>query len=234
MRVLVLVLASDTYPIYTAHQRIWRSYMNLNPNVDCYFYKGDPTLKSEAELKGDTLFLRIEDTIDTVHQKTLMAFKYFLPLLPKYKCVFRTNLSSVVIFDRYIEYCKAIPDEAFCSAVVGEEDGRVFPSGSGYTIIPYLVRKYVDLWPPVFVQDDLTLGGTLHDWGISITPAARIDILNESRQYNIRGSESTSVYHFRVKQIERGDDWFTMDNWETNLMKNIVRKYYGPLTWLIQ
>lgn len=233
-RVLVLVLASDTQPIYLEHQRLWRTYMRRNPNVDCYFYKGDPTLESEAELKGDTLFLRIEDTLQTVHEKTLMAFKYFLPQLSQYKCVFRTNLSSVVVFDRYLEYCKTIPSEGFCSAFTGvgvENDERYeFPGGAGYTLTSDLVRRYVEEWPPVLHQDDLTLGYVLHRWGIPITQAPRADILSEFYETSLRGRIPSTYFHFRVKQLTRHDGG-EEDPYELEIMQNLISEHYDdPMT----
>jgi hypothetical protein len=230
----VLVLASDTQPIYFEHQRLWRTYMHRNPNVDCYFYKGDPTLESEAELKGDTLFLRIEDTLETVHEKTLMAFKYFLPQLAQYKCVFRTNLSSVVVFDRYLEYCRTLPSEGVCSAFVGGIDDTEFPAGAGYTLTPDLIRRYVEEWPPVFHQDDVTLGATLYQWGVKIAPVPRADLLNEQFVEHLRGAIPNDVFHYRVKQNIRHEH-DTETPYELEVMQKVISEHYDdPATRRIE
>jgi hypothetical protein len=220
LRALVLILASDTEPVYLEHQRLWRTYMHSNPSVDCYFYKGDPTLESEAELKGDTLFLRIEDTFETVHEKTLRAFAFFRPRLWMYTCVFRTNLSSVVILDRYVEYCKTIPRERFCSAVVGW-DGVRHPSGCGYTITPDLICRLVNERPPLRVQDDVSLGDALASWGIPITPAPRVDLLNPECIDAWRGRVPPDFFHFRVKQ-DRGETLPELD-----VIQSLISEYYG-------
>lgn len=225
-RVLVLILASDTQPIYLEHQRLWRTYMHSNPNVDCYFYKGDPTLKSEAELKGDTLFLRIEDTLDTVYEKTLRAFAFFSPRLTKYKCVFRTNLSSVVVFDRYIEYCKLIPSEGFCSAYVGHEFEVEFPSGAGYTLTPDLVRRLAVERPPLHIQDDVSLGFAFKEWGVKVRPAPRIDLLSEFYVEAWAGKIPPYAYHFRAKQLIRAEEGIETP-YELELMQSLISEYYG-------
>lgn len=221
MRVLVLVLASDTEPVYREHQRLWRTYMQSNPSVDCYFYKGNPALESEAELRGDTLFLRIEDTLDTVYEKTLRAFAFFRPRLSEYAYVFRTNLSSVVIFDRYLEYCKTLPRTQFCSARVGDESTCLFPSGSGFTLTPDLVCRLVDEQPPLHIQDDVSIGRALKDWGIPITPAPRVDLFTPDCVDVLNGRIPSFVFHFRVRQV-RGETLPELD-----VMQSLISYYYG-------
>jgi hypothetical protein len=226
-RVLVLVLASDTNPIYVEHQKLWRLYMKRNPFVDCYFYKGDPDLPEPASLVGDTLFLKIEDTLDTVYEKTLRAFEYFEPEFPKYKCIFRTNLSSVVIFHAYINYCKTIPSESFCSAYVGIENGVRFPGGAGYTLTPDVATRFIRERPPLVIQDDVSVGYALLAWGIPITGARRLDFISKAHydkwhEVGIPGD----IFHFRVKQQDRHDGG-TETRVELELMRTLISRYYG-------
>ena len=233
-RVLVLILASDNQPIYKEHQRLWRTYMNRNPNVDCYFYKGDPSLSTEAELIGDTLFIRIEDTLETVHEKTLRAFDFFEPRLSNYKCVFRTNLSSVVVFDRYLDYCRSIPEEDFCSAYIGVEGGVPFPAGAGYTITPNIIRRLIAERPPLRTQDDVSLGHALKEWGIPIASVQRVDLLNETDVAMTRGRVPKSVFHFRVKQNVRHYDNVETP-YELELMQKLISEHYDdPATRRIE
>ena len=225
-RVLILILASDTQPIYIEHQRLWRTYMKSNPNVDCYFYKGDPELDRQFSLVGDTLFIKIEETLETVYEKTLRAFEYFAPTFPTYKCIFRTNLSSVVIFDRYIEYCKTIPMEWFCSAFTGDFDGTTFPAGAGYTITPDIANKLVKERPPLIGQDDVSLGFALKDWGIPITSIKRVDFLNERYVNALWDCIPADVFHFRVKQNIRNETQIETP-YEVDVMKRLIARYYG-------
>lgn len=225
-KVLMLVLASDTQPIYLEHQRLWRTYMHTNPNVDCYFYKGDPTMEEEAKLDGDTLFLKIKDTLETVYEKTLRAFDFFAPRLKDYKCVFRTNLSSVVVLDRYVKACRGFPDKDFCSAFIGDPDSDCpFPAGAGFTLSPDLVLRLIEERPPLFHQDDLTIGKALRDWGIKITPAVRADFIaigvHETQNHLI----GDHVYHFRIKQNMRHIDGIEIP-YELDIMQKLISQYY--------
>jgi hypothetical protein len=225
-RVLVLILASDTSPIYIEHQQVWRQYMQSNPNVDCYFYKGDPTLSQAASLVGDTLWIRIEDTLDTVYEKTLRAFEFFMPQFPKYKCIFRTNLSSVVVFDRYIPYCRSIPPTRFCSAYIGIYEETPFPAGAGYTITPDVAIRFVKERPPLVCQDDVSVGCALKAWGIHIWPAQRIDFMNKDHVDYWRDRIPENIFHFRVKQQTRHEAG-EATAYELEVMKDLVSRYYG-------
>ena len=44
MKVLLLIISSDTDPIYAEHRKVWSSYMNSNPQIECYFiqYRDGP------------------------------------------------------------------------------------------------------------------------------------------------------------------------------------------------
>ena len=205
-----------------------------NPNADCYFYKGDPDLAEDASLIGDTLFIRIEDTLETVHEKTLRAFEFFAPHFPKYKCIFRSNLSSVLVLDRYIEYCKTIPSEQFCSAYTGVFEGTTFPAGAGYTITPDIALRLVEERPPLICQDDVSLGFALKEWGIPITKARRLDFITEKHYDASHAIVERDVFHFRVKQNERHDGG-TETPYELELTQKLISEYYDdPMTRRIE
>ncbi len=235
-KVLILILASDNQPVYREHQRLWRSYMKRNPNAHCYFYKGNPDMDEPAKLEGDTLYIKIEDTLDTVYEKTLRAFEFFAPVLPKYKCVFRTNLSSVVVFDRYIEYCRTVPEKNFCSAHIGYEEGVPFPAGAGFTLTPDLVLRLVEERPPRVVQDDVSIGHALRSWGIPIHSAPRVDFIDRGLHEEYNRLVPPQVFHFRIKQNTRHygevEDEIT---YEIDIMQKVIAQYYDdPSTRTIE
>lgn len=205
MRILVLILASDSSHEYVEFQAIWRMYMNHHPGIDCYFYKGDPTLQTEAILHGDTLTLRIEESLDTVYEKTMQAFRYFEPRLGKYDFVYRTNLSSFVDFEKYLEVCAGLPKTRCCAAFIGYDGDTQFPSGSGFTLSPDLVRRLVLENPPKVVQDDVTLGHVLHRWGIPIHGVNRVDYLDDQTGF-LYWFPEMPAFHYRVKSDDRKHD----------------------------
>jgi hypothetical protein len=230
----MLVLASDTSPIYVEHQRFWRMYMHTNPNVDCYFYKGDPTMEEEVRFDGDTLYIKIEDTLETVYEKTLRAFEVFAPRLADYAYVYRTNLSSVIVLDRYVDYCRTLPTTEFCSAFVGNVDGVSFPAGAGFTLTPDLVRRFVDERPPLNTQDDVSIGHALKAWGIPITPVERVDYLYTGQYEQMNWQVTSRIFHFRVKHITRHEEGIETP-YELEIMQKLVSQHYDdPATRRIE
>lgn len=207
MKILMLILASDTAPEYIEFQSIWRMYMKLHPNIDCYFYKGDPTLQTETSLRGDTLFLRIEESLETVYEKTMRAFRFFEPQLSNYTFVYRTNLSSFIDFRKYLQVCAGLPQTECCAAFIGYESGIPFPSGSGFTLSPDLVRRLLNENPPNVSQDDVTLGVALHRWGIPIRGVNRADYVAERKCFvYLWLNPGIPLFQYRVKTDDRKHD----------------------------
>ena len=199
----MLVLASDTEPIYKEFQTIWKKYMKSNPNIDCYFYKGDPNLETEFKLDNDTLWIKIDESFETIYEKTLRAFEYFSEKLNQYDFIFRTNLSSFIVMDKYVEYCHTLPKQQFVSAVVGNAGYFNFPSGCGFTISTDLVLKLVNDKPLKIVEDDVTIGNWLYMNGIPIQPVSRCDFTNNLGISHFQNKNNSIIFHYRVKNDNR-------------------------------
>jgi hypothetical protein len=88
--------------------------MNSSPHIDCYFIKGRSEQTKEYALEGDSLYIKVrENNCDgdpCIWEKTIASFKYFKPTLDRYNFVYRTNLSSFIRFDKYLEACKGISE----------------------------------------------------------------------------------------------------------------------------
>jgi hypothetical protein len=212
MRVLMLILASDDTALNREFQVRWRKYMNTNPAIHSYFYKADPNLDVPARLvDANTLMVRSEESLDTCYEKMLLAFDFFRPVLRQYTFIFRTNLSSFVVFPKYIEYLKTAPTTAFCSAQI-DEDTITFPAGAGFTITPDLVERLVIERPLKFIQDDVTLGKALHSWGVTITPVERVNIYYQSEEHLVEKAANSKHYHYRLKSnTDRNRDLMLQD-----------------------
>jgi hypothetical protein len=203
MRILVLILASDDGSIYSALQEKWKKYMNKHPKIDCYFYKGDLSLPKPAILSGDTLWVRANDDSYHCYEKTIAAFAYFEPLLYKYDFVFRPNLSSFLVLDSYYEACKTFPKRKFCSAEINSNMSGIpfsYPSGAGFTLSCDIVRQLVINPQPQIINDDVSIGAALVNWGIPIHPAKRVNILEDTE------FRTGDAYHYRIRTGDREKD----------------------------
>lgn len=149
--------------------------MKLNPNVDCYFYKGHPDLVHPAILEDDTLWLRVSERLDKVYEKTLLAFEHFIPEIDKYDFVFRSNLSTLVSFQHLVEFCNDLPRTNICAALIGQYGDIPFPAGNGFLLSTDLVRRLLQERPPLIEQDDVSIGAALQQWNIPIVEFIRSD-----------------------------------------------------------
>ena len=219
MKFLVLILTSDS-EIYRVYQQLWSKYMNLNPDIHCYFYKADPTLDVPIRKIGNNILVRMEENWDTIYPKTLEVFKYLHDTFDNYDYILRTNMSSFFRFDKYLEACKTFPTKNFCYAIVGiyHQDGnQKFPSGAAITMTPDVARLIATHPPTPVCLDDVSIGKTLLLNGIVLTPACRYDIkIGEDVD-----AINTDIYHFRVCTTDRSHDLVVYEK--------LIQKYYGSI-----
>ena len=221
-RILMLILASDNNEIFLEHQRIWRSYMHTHPSVKALFYKANPLLESEHSIVDDVLWVRCEETLDTVYEKTLKAFDAVKPSLHHYDFVFRPNLSSFVVLEKYVEFCMDLPRTNMCSALIGHYGNIAFPAGAGFTLSCDLVLRLLETRPPLVCQDDVSIGYALQNWGIPIHSAPRIDI--DSWESYTRSQ--TNGFHYRLKHTQRHNNSITNDE-EIHVMTHLRDRFYN-------
>jgi len=241
MKILCLILANDTSPEYIRFQTLWHRFMHLRPEVDCYFYKGQQDIMQPAFLEDKTLWININEKLDTVYDKTLLAFEHFLPELHKYDFVYRSNLSTFVSFEHLIQYCNDLPKTNCCAAVTGGiahgeknrnslDHEHSFPGGNGFILSTDLVRRLVEEREPLFVQDDVTIGKALLRWGIRITEFVRVDLLDNGSWYvnNIEMLNPKTEHNLTPKKIMFSYRLKT-NNRQKDLenMSNLIRRTYG-------
>jgi len=206
MRILTLVLSSDNGEPYSSFEKQIRRYSKSHTNIDYYFYKGH---NGPTQLIGDTLYLNCDDSLKGIYRKTILAFRYFEPMLDNYDFVFRPNLSSFIVLNRYYTVMKVLPKIEMCAAVIGEDSGISFPSGAAFTMSIDLVKRLCkeDTENPPFSQenDDLNIGFHLKNYEIPIIPVQRADVEDGKTAIEI-WKEFPSAFHFRVKTSDRIKD----------------------------
>jgi len=217
MKILVLILASDNTYKYEEFQKCWKRYMNCMPSVfDCYFYKSDPSIETPFVKNENEIILKMEETLELTYEKTINILKYFYNDLDKYDYILRTNLSSFIRFDKYIEICETFPKENLVAALIGYGYEVPYPAGAGFTLTPDIAKRLVDDVQPYVYVDDVTIGYALHKWGVEITNLERYDLIHG---YEDVKKINTNIYHFRIKTNSIHDD-ITMYN-------NLIDKYYN-------
>lgn len=211
LKILVLIIASETLPIHVELHKIWRSYMHADPeHVEVYFIKGDPNLDVPCEIIGDTVWSKCEENmIPGILYKTVLSLEHFLPRIgTEFDYVLRTNLSSFYIFPRLLDYLKQQPKDNLYLGVKGGFVGWEYVAGSGFIMSPDIVEKIVSNKAyffnyPLTVLDDLVIGEFLINSGVKITPQEQmlvtsIEGWNESKQ-----QIPADIFQFRVQMPNR-------------------------------
>jgi hypothetical protein len=141
-----------------------------------------------------------------------MAFRYFLPYVDTYDFVYRTNLSSFIHFERYLEFCAGLPSSGVYSGFIGKHGGVSYASGSGFTLSVDMFKKVVEAGAnqKKLIQDDVTIGAIM---SVSIIPAKRIN-------WSEKGLLDTDleIYHVRLKSTDR--------NLDINRYNQLIDRYY--------
>ena len=208
MKVLMLIISSNTDPIYNLHKDLWRSYMKLNEQIECYFiqYRDGP-----QELIEDTLWLSGKESFETIIHKTIDSLEYFLNL-KEYDFIVRTNLSSVWNFEVLLTYLKTLPTNGVYSGIIGKYCDITYVSGSGFIMTPDVCNLLIKNKDEVFsvkIIDDVDIGLILLKNNVKITAGKRLDGTHYSNEH----------YHYRCKQ--RGNPIQ-----EVSSMKKLIRDIY--------
>ena len=214
----MLVISSDTFPVYAHHREVWKTYMRSHPDIDCYFIQYNPFVFVPT-LTDTTLMLRGREHYATILAKTVDALAFLLPRKP-YTHVVRTNLSSVWDFSHLLPYLSTCPRQAFYG-------GMPFAPGAACGAGILLSRDVADLLVAqrrtllaLGTHDDMDIGTFLRQFRIPLTISRRVDFLSLA-QYE--GSHAINIpsgtFHYRVKTV-------TPDRHEEpEMMRRILRDH---------
>jgi hypothetical protein len=224
-RVLVLVLASDTDPLYCKLQSLWKTANH--PRADILFLKAHPNLRGDDFVHENTIYIGCPETLEDVYEKQMRAYTLLLPCLKEYAFVFRTNLSSHLDIPMYLAYCSTLPRTKVYRGVIGMHCETPFASGCGYTITPDLIQRLVQENPPEVFLDDVSIGCAIANWGISAVPASREDYAPSGWIRHI-ATTAEPLFHRRVKTDNREDDVRVLTRLFKDSQSIVIHK---PLTY---
>ena len=192
MKVLILIISSDTEPVYDEHRKVWLSYMNSKKEIECYFiqYRDGP-----QAIEGNTFWLEGKESFSAIITKTLDSLDYFLKR-GSYDFIIRTNMSSLWNFNALLKYLETLPSEKVYNGFIGHFNNFQFASGSGYIMTSDICnlliqnRQLVESYPEL---DDVAVGFSLNKLGINPSWGRR----------NCTLIYDETSYHYRFKNIDR-------------------------------
>lgn len=210
-KLLILIIASDNHPAYIELQKIWRAYMHLDPShMEAYFIKGDPDLKSDFEIKGDTIWSKTPECfVPGIINKTILSLEAMRDRRMEFDFVLRTNLSSFLVFPRVLKFLETLPKtRCYCSTILrGGDDGSiVFGSGAGFFLSRDLAELMVEKKHLIFQHnclypDDVLVGYFLQQEQVRMLPlgAPRLDFPTLESWLTGKDKIPADVFHIRTK-----------------------------------
>ncbi len=237
IKLLVLITASDDLPVYVEHQKVWKSYMHLDPlRVETFFMKANPDLIADYEIQDDVIWCKTEDILTPgALNKTLLSIECLFPRIGEFDYVLRTNLSSFYYFPRLLDFIKSLPREkCYCAVPVSlapDDQGAVnIGSGAGFILSKDLAEMFLRAKPILFnctsTLDDCVIGGFFRNQGISLISAERMDFLELNSLLKEGNPIPEKYFHFRCKNDGNSDPSSRLLD-ELSSQKQLLKQFYG-------
>jgi hypothetical protein len=84
--------------------------MHSHPAFDCFFVAANPELDKPVKMQGDVIYVRGNEGLLNILNKTLVALDYLLNCLRgKYDFIIRTNVSTIVNFKVLDAHLQTLP-----------------------------------------------------------------------------------------------------------------------------
>ena len=196
----MLILSSPTInPVYVQHKRIWESYMNSDPRIQCYFIEYHETL--DKIIHGNIFYTKgVESYHPGCRDKTIEALDYFMNRDP-YDYIIRTNLSSLWNFRALLNYLPTLPKEKVYAGIIGKykHAENFYISGSGFIMSPdvaQLLLAHRAQCNETNIVDDVDIGNVLTKLGVPLLLGRRTDFYSMNMYDKYKYDDT--VYHYRV------------------------------------
>jgi hypothetical protein len=148
-------------------------------------------------------------------QKTIKGME-FIDSNYEYDYIFRTNLSSFLIFDNFIKIVESLENNKVYCGVINDYYIKKYISGAGIFISKDLVKYLINNENKLQynIVDDVAIGYLLQTF--IQNPLHRVDIcinyFNENTAYNyINEIINNNHYHVRIKNSDRNLDIMYID-----------------------
>lgn len=233
-RVIVLVLASSTDPVYLKFRDIWYTYLDLYHNIKVYLVYGNTNISPNS---NDLIYNDIAETYyPGMITKTLRAIKYINDTYT-YDFLLRTNLSTFWDFDLLLSRLDKLDTNSITGTIrkckyKGIESPN-YISGVNLIIPHNLVNILVDnmeLIKSWNLPEDWSLSKIYIDLGIPLKPSIpgcihfmeRFTECNmEQVLHEINIAKQMQHDHFRIKNKY---DRLLLDPY---IMNVLLTQYYG-------
>lgn len=209
-KVLMLVLASIEGPdnCYSRFTEQWVRYANSHPNIQCFLYKADGSIKDQYELSGNILSIKRGENWGDILYKTFDALDFFKSRFHEFDWICRPNMSSFFHFPKYLEYLASLPESVQVEGVHCSGGGIIYPSGAGFSFRANLGDLILANKQPTYYVDDITFGKIFYENNIQIHNRPVFDSIdnNNINKFLEDDLKTSWKFQYRFKTGNRGDD----------------------------
>lgn len=228
--ILVIASRSDIYDKFiNVYWKHFIKYTNKNhSNIKIFLIFGkDTKIDDLEELKDNIIITPYDETYRNILEKTLYCFDLCLQKYD-FDFLFRTNLSSFIVLNNFINIINNIPKNNYAGGVINNGGKFNFICGAGMLFSKDVIKNLIDNRKDIIneVVDDVDLGKYMFN-KIPYTSLPRYDIihyfylLSNNKLINILKDILTyNFYHIRLKNYNREVDIQIAKFLTENIYKN--------------
>jgi hypothetical protein len=238
-KLLVLIVATDSNPVYVEGQKIWKTYMHLDPeHIESYFIKANPNLSSNYKIEGDTIWCKTNDTLLDLMNKTLLAYECLSDRLHEFDYILRTSTTTFYVFPRLLPFLQTLPKQKCfagpqhrCGDIHGGtiECGGFFYGGPGYILSPDLVELQLQnkhiLFNNCYYYDDALLACFFLHHKIPMIPTVMMQFPNIYWWWVHKDILPDQVFHFRYDRFINPREREATD--QIYVLSELAKKFYN-------
>jgi hypothetical protein len=212
MKILVLIMSHETNDNnFINYKKVWDSQIfSLDKskfNIEFKFLYSDNTIEENYQIQGNNLITKCnEDYWYSLLLKVMNGFDFFIQ--NDFDLVFKTNLSTIINFDKFYEYCCQIDNsrEFIYDGTIGDYQNYSYCSGAGMLLNKNSVNLILNNKEHLSESwtDDIFIGFILNKLNkIKPCPSlSRFDIIKENQQFSKENILNNT--HIRIK-VRIGD-----------------------------
>lgn len=232
-KVVILIITSPD-DLYDNLKKIARIWDNSHPDVKSFFIECDPEITSVV-CEDDTIYVPGFDGFGLpIIKKTIEAMRYVSENYD-YDFIYRTNISSFLILDRFVNFVDKLPRSGIYNGVIGNHEGQLFVSGAGFLLSKDNVRLLISGKKELLTEcldyvdyDDVAIGKFFQLHNIHPTTSHRIDIIDFLKDISKLNNIPNDIYHFRIKNNNPG----MRSNRDLFIHTELLRIFYNHIIHL--
>ena len=210
-KILILVMSHETEDdVFKTYKKAWDETIKITKDkfpIDVLFLYSDNSIGVDYVIKENKLYVNcVENYWDSLLIKVISGFKFFME--NNYDLVFKTNLSTIVNFDKFYEYCSTVNhNNIIYEGVIGLHENYKFCSGAGMLLNKKTVSMVLDKQDMINSSwtDDIFIGYVLNVLN-NIQPTNKVLNRFDVVDNMVLTNEIKNYTHIRIKIRKNNKD----------------------------